>query len=333
MSISNSSLLKDISEEILLRSPVKSLLRFKSVSKSFYSLISSLNFVNKHMNHNIQENNIILIYPDCPMNLRTTQFISLKLSLLFPSTECRHGEVSPEFTDCSFIYSGWRIDSFCGSYDVLLCICYVRTDVDCNKDEQIVVLNPSTTDFKEIRVPTKLTGKGKIKLRSLFWFGYDYKIADYKLVRVVGLDSRGKENFEVEVYTLGLDSWRKIDEHVSYKFEKHQPGVLVNGALHWFVVSNVKRVKVLVSFDISNERFVELPLPKERLTYPEEPLEDAKYQRKVGELGGCICLLFPVFGDRVDVWIMQEYGVWESWTKSFTIKRETITRALYLSLK
>ncbi|XP_026377524.1 F-box/kelch-repeat protein At3g06240-like [Papaver somniferum] len=241
--------------------------------------------------------------------------------------------VSPEFTDYSCIHSGWKFDSFCGSYEGLVCICYV----DYKKDEQIVVLNRSTTEFKEIHVPQKLTEDGKIRL-SVFWFGYDYKIADYKLVRVVNIDRNGKERFEAEVYALGFDCWRKIQsafyiQSASYKFVKHQPGVLVNGALHWFVVSGVKQVKVLVSFDISSERFVELSLPKERLTYPEETLEDAKYDKNVGELGGCLCLLFHVFGVRVDVWVMQEYGVRQSWTKTFTINGGAITKAFYLSLK
>ncbi|XP_026378851.1 F-box/kelch-repeat protein At3g06240-like [Papaver somniferum] len=162
-------------------------------------------------------------------------------------------------------------------------------------------------------------------------------IDDYKLVRVERFeefDRPVKESFEVEVYTLGTDLWRKIG-NVSCKFEKHQPGVLVNGALHWFVISCVEQLKVLVSFDIANERFVEVPLPKERLTYPEEPLEDAKYEKHVAELGGCLCLVFHVFGVRVDVWVMQEYGVRESWTKSFTITevQETITKTFNLRLK
>ncbi|RZC57134.1 hypothetical protein C5167_004435 [Papaver somniferum] len=193
MSISISNLPEDISQEILLRLPVKYLLRFKSVSKSFCSLIRSSNFIHKHINHSIQNNN-------------------------------------------------------------------------------------------------------------------------------------------VEVYTLGTGSWRKIG-NVSYMVGNHELGVLVNGAHHWFVVSLEKMLIVLVSFDISNERFVEVSLPTERSTYPEEPLEDDKYGKHVAELRGRLCLVFHVFGVRVDVWVMQEYAVRDSWTKSFRITEETITEAFSLRLK
>ncbi|XP_026377520.1 F-box/kelch-repeat protein At3g23880-like [Papaver somniferum] len=322
ISFSPSTLPEDISEEILLRLPVKSLLRFKSVGKSFYSLIRSPNFVNKHNNRNIQKNNITLIYHNygCPPTF-TAQTISLKSSLLFPSTECH--------SVYSFIHLRWEIDSFCGSCDGLVCVSCITNELNYyNFEELIVILNPSTTEFKEIHIPQKLSENWSIKLTSLFWFGYDYKIADYKLVRVVDFDRSRKQSFEVEVYTLGAGLWRKI-ENVPYIFEKHQPGVLVNGALHWFVVSSMKQVEVLVSFDITNERFVEVSLPEERLTYP----EDFKCDKKLGELGGCLCLLFHVFCVRVDVWVMQEYGVRESWTKSFTINGDTVTRSLYLSLE
>ncbi|KAI3955572.1 hypothetical protein MKX01_034894 [Papaver californicum] len=338
MSISVSSVPEDISQEILLRLPVKSLLRFKSISKYFSFLIRSSNFIKKHINHSIQKNNVTFIFPD--YDNRETQFISLNPLLDSPSS--KPDGFMTHNRRYSFIKSGWKIDSFCGSSNGLLCICCVNTYVDEDevgcalsddddiKEEQIVVLNPSTREYKKILVPQRVSDPGAV-LRSLFWFAYDCKIDDYKVVRVVDFDRSGKESFEVEVYTLGLNSWKKIG-NVSFKFEKHH-GVLVSGALHWFVVSGETQLKVLVSFDIANERFVEVLLPKERLTYPEEPLEDVKYVKNVGELGGRLCLLFHIFGVRVDVWVMQEYGVRESWSKSFTITEETITKTFYLRLK
>ncbi|KAJ0606137.1 putative F-box domain-containing protein [Helianthus annuus] len=41
----------DVFEEILIRTDVKDLLRFKSVCKSWYSLITSRRFINLHLNH------------------------------------------------------------------------------------------------------------------------------------------------------------------------------------------------------------------------------------------------------------------------------------------
>ncbi|XP_022026619.1 putative F-box protein At2g02030 [Helianthus annuus] len=41
----------DVVEQILLRSEVKDQIRFKSVCKSWHSLITSPRFVNRHLNH------------------------------------------------------------------------------------------------------------------------------------------------------------------------------------------------------------------------------------------------------------------------------------------
>lgn len=37
----------------------------------------------------------------------------------------------------------------------------------------------------------------------------------------------------------------------------------------------------------------------------------------VGVLEGCLCLLAKVDKVGVEVWVMQDYGVRESWTKRF----------------
>ncbi|EEF28909.1 conserved hypothetical protein [Ricinus communis] len=42
----------------------------------------------------------------------------------------------------------------------------------------------------------------------------------------------------------------------------------------------------------------------------------------LSELGGCLCMSNNVFAyDHVDIWIVKEYGVEESWTKSFSIPK------------
>ncbi|KAJ0806761.1 putative F-box domain-containing protein [Helianthus annuus] len=48
----------DVVEQILLRSEVKDLIRFKSVCKSWHSLITSHRFVNRHLKHSYNKDRI-----------------------------------------------------------------------------------------------------------------------------------------------------------------------------------------------------------------------------------------------------------------------------------
>ncbi|XP_026398474.1 F-box protein At3g07870-like [Papaver somniferum] len=137
-------------------------------------------------------------------------------------------------------------------------------------------------------------------------FGYDYKSNTYKV-----LASSGSL---FEVYSLGLKSWRSI-ENVPYKFFllNKPSGKLVNGNLHW-LARKKDYSDVLVSLDISNEIFKEIEPPKE--TY------GSFYN--LGTLEGCLCLLSFDDDDGLNIWVMQNYGVQESWTKRFIMKHKQI---------
>ncbi|XP_026444828.1 F-box/kelch-repeat protein At3g06240-like [Papaver somniferum] len=147
--------------------------------------------------------------------------------------------------------------------------------------------------------------------------GYDYKADDYKLVRVViDWDS---ECSHVDVYTSVSNSWKitkSIPYHLDYQGALYF-GLLFNGALHWLAHTFGKDSYILVCFDVVSEGFKEVAMPISPIPYPEEDM----FHVSVGELGECPCLVFHV---RVDVWMMQEYGVGKSWTKSFSITEECI---------
>uniref|UniRef100_A0A803LLA8 F-box domain-containing protein n=1 Tax=Chenopodium quinoa TaxID=63459 RepID=A0A803LLA8_CHEQI len=97
-------------------------------------------------------------------------------------------------------------------------------------------------------------------------------------------------------------------------------GVFLNGCLHWLVVKKPisKAVDVLVALDIGTEEHRVLPIPE----YNELKMD---YYSNVGVIYGCISIRVFYPNNRLDVWIMKEYGVKESWTKWFSIpQRENI---------
>ncbi|XP_026441373.1 F-box/kelch-repeat protein At3g06240-like [Papaver somniferum] len=148
-------------------------------------------------------------------------------------------------------------------------------------------------------------------------FGYDYNRDDYKLLAgVCGPDS------VFEVFSQGLNSWRTIRNILSEFYISNHSGVLVNGVFHWLDRRKGSSNVLLVSLDISNEIFKEMELPK-------QPSEEIQQRRRewdyrlmflnLGVVEGCLCLFVVEVAVRVDVWVLQNYGVPDSWTKRYTL--------------
>ncbi|RZC58934.1 hypothetical protein C5167_006230 [Papaver somniferum] len=224
--------------------------------------------------------------------------------------EVEHPVIPPDY-DCI---------SILGSCDGLLCI---SACVSGRYDAEVTCIwNPSTGEYKKLPSSFKhFPNEG----RSLYGFGYDTKIDDYKLVKVRDFDGkRGRSKFNV--YMLGSNSWKRF-QPIPYWFRPKFPGVLVNGKLHWLGVTRADNSSVIVSLDIGNEKFDEMSLP-------EEPLEAREALKYVGALEGCLCMISNSydFMRLVDIWVMQEYGVMKSWSKRFRLTQVFIAQTYFTPL-
>ncbi|KAK9284328.1 hypothetical protein L1049_023499 [Liquidambar formosana] len=102
----------------------------------------------------------------------------------------------------------------------------------------------------------------------------------------------------------------------------HTPSVIflpfntfLNGALHW-VVKGCKSPDYIHSFHFGSEVFRAIPAPA-----PLGPRQKEFVNfMHLGELGGCLYVCDCTPSDHVDLWIMKNYGVKESWTKDFVIE-------------
>ncbi|OIT03224.1 f-boxkelch-repeat protein [Nicotiana attenuata] len=104
---------------------------------------------------------------------------------------------------------------------------------------------------------------------------------------------------------MGL--WRRLESLCTDgAIPSHGFAILVNGALHWLAGKSFP--SAIVGFDLSDEKFFEVPMPIDDNHYPCHDF--------VG-LRGCLCQVANVklIANKVYVWIMKEYGVAESWTK------------------
>ncbi|XP_026420733.1 F-box protein CPR1-like [Papaver somniferum] len=179
------------------------------------------------------------------------------------------------------------------SCDGLVCLWFGGKKLFC-------IWNPATREYKKLSESNR-------RYVSIVALGYDCKTNDYKLL------AGGESLFEI--CSLGLNSWKTVQYKFYGRLGSNQSGVLVNGDFHW-LAKKQDSFTVIVSMNISNEIFNEMELPRE--------LWENDHTFNLGVLDGCLCS--PVRGvdmNSLDICVMQDYGVRESWTKRYTV--ETIT--------
>ncbi|KAK6914261.1 F-box domain [Dillenia turbinata] len=287
----------DILADVLLRLPVKSLFRFKCVSKSWNSLISDSRFINSYTNSNHRKSRLVLhakprnrlVDLEAPSSIGGGDHISVDGLIL--TTELLRQRQVPEIAPSFQII---------GSSRGLVCLSCLNN---------VYVLNPGTGEFRVVipRHSAEVVGYG---------FGYDSSSDDYKVVRFYRWPSHVFAA-EVEVFSLKSNVWRDLSDFKRYLFydsNMRSVGVCLNGNIHW--LSNRKRsgrsctfCVVILAFSLAEEGFHELPLP-----YDESSV-------RLGVLGGCLSVVTCHYTEDsvFVVSIMEEYGLPGSWTKLFTV--------------
>ena len=176
----NRDLPDEIVLEILTRLPVKSLLRFRCVCKSWYSSIANPNFISTHFNNNHHDDASLF-------RSHSHEVCTLASNRTF--------ETISEFRIPFTFHSSFP--KILGSCNGILCF----SDYFMSACNDIYLLNPSIRKFK--RLPdTCLTHLSNVALG----FGYDSLNNDYKVVRISLTRVEPMLPPEAEVYSLSSDS-------------------------------------------------------------------------------------------------------------------------------
>ncbi|KAF9593293.1 hypothetical protein IFM89_021049 [Coptis chinensis] len=172
--------------------------------------------------------------------------------------------------------------------------------------------NTYTREYK--RIPNSNSSTKNV--RAAFGFGYNDTTKDYQVVRIVSFCDENCHS-EVEVYSLGENLWRRIED-IPYKIsEEKVTGKLVSGAVHWIATRSNKSLRsprIGIAYDIKGEKFREVPLPSPLPGYESACLLNIN----ITTLEGCLCVLLHYSG-FVHGWIMEDYGNWGSWSLLFHI--------------
>ncbi|XP_050282197.1 F-box protein CPR1-like isoform X4 [Quercus robur] len=311
----------DIVLNILTRLPAKSVIRFRCVCKTWDSSITTPNFISTHLNnfahdHDNDNGDGYIIH----MPLETNSSNRAVCTVAFDRTFDRISEIEVPFD----LPSGSI--QIVGSCNGLLCIaCTSGLDIS---DYVIYLWNPSIRKFK--RLPDSCLGKlGFVTLG----FAYHSENNDYKVLRISSYSIEGSPiPDKVEVYTLSLDSWRRVGMSLRANLMELNycsllPLPLVSGALHWIscVVEGEEERKsvVIVSFDVNSEEF-------RMLRIPDGAMSTVGYQTRLASFKGKLAFLTGV--DQYSIWVMREYGVLESWNKLFVVPLERFPHCIAFTM-
>ncbi|KAK3025755.1 hypothetical protein RJ639_040447 [Escallonia herrerae] len=302
--MASGNLPEDVVREILLMLPVKSLLRCKSVSKSWYTLITKHSFTTAHLNCNtaLKRNHCILI----------KRFLkeSNKSVLSFLRDEISGDDHVPP-TEITIPHSNHFLQMM-GPCNGLVCL----TD-----HRDIMLCNPSVRDFKVLPAPSFNYPQGLFSMTLGVGFGFDPLSSEYKVIRIAQLhedddDGAGYvfHSVKVEIYNLSTNSWREINAVVPFVWFFPCSELLFNGHFHWWADDEDHGGESMLSFHISTEVFQQIRLP-DVCAFPDGN------ERGFLVLNESIALLLfnPSKQTSFDIWLMTEYGIAESWTKQFTI--------------
>ncbi|KAK1354771.1 F-box domain-containing protein [Heracleum sosnowskyi] len=230
---SNLSLLPSeiIEWEILPRVPVKSVIKFKSVCKSWNLLISNNpDFIKSHLDLNPNNDSLIL------MGGQNKKWVHDNDSLLQCYTE------------------------IIGSINGLVCFYNWHDDYE---GYEIAIWNPATkqclTDIPNL--PTRHQNR-ELERDDYFGFGFDPVANDFKVIYAIFIE---EQPLVGEIYSCNHRCWRKITPS-NFLFRgcvymRPMPVTSSTGSPYWLIMqSNGKNSRLtVISFDVQNENFILLP--------------------------------------------------------------------------
>ncbi|XP_074273800.1 F-box protein CPR1-like [Silene latifolia] len=325
----------DIITNILTRLPSKTLIRSKSVSKQWYSLINSPNFINLHLTQTlISQNSPNLMIAQHSISSvaisdeNNPNFHSIELNHPLKHLCKSHNLPERIIDDNRHITSYHRklFPQILGSINGVVCI-------SMYDKSSVVLYNPSTKTHRFIPPfnpspntnPRSETNPDRTTINSVvFGFGFDSVSGDYKVLRMIDTHKNNVLVYrERSVYSLKNDSWKCVtDPTMMGQFILRSSMVVCfNEGLHFIVVDTKSNYKFKVKcFNLSTETFSIFDLPN---------LDGrcSKVTCVMSELGGCFSVLVnyqnvleEVLLKRADLWVMKEYGNKESWYRLFSIR-------------
>ncbi|CAL5442254.1 unnamed protein product [Camellia sinensis] len=301
----------EIMVEILQRLPAKSLIKFRSVSKSWCSLITNPDFINTHLTQSLTSNTYKNSYDNLPLMIvrqcvSTTHTRTEHYKLFIDSEDS-----FDEYKELEFPIKSRRLHFFfaIGSVKGLFCL---------HEQDRYFLWNPSIRKSMAMPKPTV-----KTSMHS-HGFGFDPRTNDYKLVRIADFYPtklpNQKPTTHIEVYSLNAGSWKmsstgrnSYPDGITIDYSSRFAAYL-EGAVHFAAKMKKSNDPLILSFDLCDEVFQTMMLP-DGVVAPRTEVRASVF----GGLLSLLCYEDSAVYKSCSIWIMKKYGVVDSLYKQFTI--------------
>ncbi|KAL1197099.1 F-box/LRR-repeat/kelch-repeat protein [Cardamine amara subsp. amara] len=240
------SLPQDVVEHILERLAVNSLLRFKSVSKQWKSIVESTSFQKRQFKLREQSGDPDVLMVSAGPNDDINPFFDALRTLELGSSSAVKIPTDWDWEKTPYLVSH-------GSFDGLVCLYYHKISG--------FVVNPTTRWYRplplcHLQQLILSLGDSYYQLKhshSKLGFGKDKFTGTYKLVWLYNSSEISLENATTcEVFDFSTNAWRYVTPAAPYRVVGGPDPVYVDGSLHWF--TECKETKIL-SFDLHTEAF------------------------------------------------------------------------------
>ncbi|XP_023511779.1 F-box protein At3g07870-like [Cucurbita pepo subsp. pepo] len=280
----------DVLRHILSRLPISSLIRFQYVCRSWRLLAQNPQFLDQHENFRC-----LIFHCDYPIRNHLC-FVD------FPAFKQQKQPVKRISTPFSATMPEYDVVGSCNGF---LCLS------DSLYNEKLFIYNPFTREYLELPKTKEFPNPDVV-----CGIGFHPQTKQFKVIKIVY--SRGFRRIqrrvhhsEVQIFTLGSSNWRSVGR-ISHHLAHGQSQAIVNGRLHW--VSLPRRHhhgRTIVSFDLATEEFIDIPKPDYG------SLSRCNYHLVI--LNGCLSAAVYCTHGKMEIWVMEQYGVKESWVKRFNI--------------
>ncbi|KAL3825554.1 hypothetical protein ACJIZ3_021583 [Penstemon smallii] len=305
-----------ISENILPRFPVKSLIRFTSVCKEWETLIKSPEFIATHFKRNNRpesEGQYPLI-------------LSNKLSYTVKNQIAIYFDKLGSMSGCSLN------DDYPAEHCNGLILIKVLKENYGGSEIEFLLWNPSIKKsiiiesfYPRVYMHNRRRSESGYDVRGL---GFHESSNDYRVVKIKYTHVKKKVSSRVKIYSLRTNMWRNVDSNPD-GLMGFRGGVFLNGSVHWLATRmysygayigcapNEYEIESILSFDFEKECFGEMKLPKDFAERSASPAGLVAFKEFQGSLAA-VFIDYDV--DKCFVWVMGEYGVTDSWNKKMTIR-------------
>lgn len=253
-------------------------MKLRCISKSWRRLIGSEKFIKTHL-QNSTKNKALLHH---------------RAILSFTDHKLKQSSLPPLLNEADIHKPSPFVDelSISPAEEVLVVGCCNGLACILKKLRRFSLVNPSSRISKGLPY---IESDGRV-LKS--GFGWDESSDDYKVFALQWDDSRRRVG---KIYSSKTNSWKIVKHNKGFRFT-HKPGYFLRGKLHWCGGT----IWEVVTLNLKTEEFGTMELPRHRGRW---------FYTSLGVVRGSLNLLRVYHETVVEVWVMKEYGVNESWEK------------------